>query len=180
MNPKGGQDDRPRSYDLVQQQGGWVFLGFPEEHLRSILRVGALQLWDDARTIGKAPGQPVFFLQTRQQGAAWLGSGVVRQVEERWKAFGVYVETRAVLPRLLPIVAHEPHSTTASGHPPADSVRRRGTEAWENRTLAARLGFTEFRSRTPFLEETRDLRLSPADWSVLCQLQPHLRSLWPE
>jgi len=165
---------------VEQQQGGWVFVGFPDEHLRSILRAGATQLWDDARTIGKAPGQPVFFLQTRERGAAWLGSGIVRQVEERWKAFGVYVETWVVLPRLLPVVAPETGAPPPSGHRPADSVRRLGSAAWENRTLAARLGFTEFRSRTPYLEEARDLRLSGSDWAVVCELQPQLRTLWPE
>lgn len=165
---------------MAHHQAGWVFVGFPEEHLRSMLRVGTVRLWDDARTIGKAPGQPVLFLQTRQQGAAWLGSGIVRELEERWKAFGVYVETRTVLPRLLPVVASGASATGPNGNDPTESVRRRGSAAWENRTLAARLGFTEFRTRTPYLEETRDLRLSESDRALLCALQPQLQALWPE
>jgi hypothetical protein len=51
--------------------------------------------------------------------------------------------------------------------------------AWENRTLASRIGIEGSRSRTPYLEEERDIRLSPADWSLLVQLQPALQDLRP-
>jgi hypothetical protein len=165
---------------MAARSGGWVFIGFPDEHLRTMLTAGTTRLWEDARTIGKADGQPVLFLQTREQGAAWIGSGVVRRVEERWKAFGVVVETRTVLPRLLPVVAHDGGHPSGSAAPIVASIRDRGMAVWENRTLAARLGFAGFRSRTPYLEEARDLRLSASDWDVLCQLQPSLRGLWPE
>jgi hypothetical protein len=164
---------------MANQVEGWVFVGFPDEHLRSMLRPGSIRLWDDARTIGKLPGQPVLFLQTREHGAAWVGSGVVTGTEERWKAFGVYVETRTVLPRMLVTVALDPDIHPKGRPRTVDSIRSQGMAAWENRTLAARLGFAGFRSRTPFLEEARDLRLTASDWNVLRQLQPSLRSLWP-
>ncbi|MGP8075173.1 MAG: hypothetical protein ACLP8Y_00285 [Thermoplasmata archaeon] len=158
---------------------GWVFVGFPDEHLRSMLRLGTVRLWDDARTIGKQAGQPVFFLQTRQRGAAWVGAGVVSSVEERWKAFGVYVETRTVLPRMIAAMTGDPARHPSSGNHAVDSIRSQGMAAWENRTLAARVGLAGFRSRTPYLDETRDLRLTASDWGVLCQLQPSLSTLWP-
>jgi|GEM_PF-6155958 len=164
---------------IANQVEGWVFVGFPDEHLRSMLRPGSIRLWDDARTIGKLPGQPVLFLQTREHGAAWVGSGVVTSMEERWKAFGVYVETRTVLARMLGTVALDPDIPPKGKPRTVDSIRSQGMAAWENRTLAARVGFAGFRSRTPFLEEQRDLRLTASDWSLLCQLQPSLRSLWP-
>jgi hypothetical protein len=158
---------------------GWVFVGFPDEHLRAMLRPGTVRLWDDARTVGKRPGQPVLFLQTRGLGAAWVGSGVVTEVEERWKAFGVYVETRKVLSRLLATMTAYPDGRPTGGTRAVDSIRSQGMAAWENRTLAARIGFPGFRSRTPYLEGERDLRLSATDFSMLCQLQPSLASLWP-
>jgi hypothetical protein len=164
---------------MVDHLQGWVFVGFPEEHLRSMLRPGAVRLWDDARTIGKFPGQPVLFLQTRERGAAWVGAGLVTGVEERWRAFGVYVETRTVLARMIVALPGDAESHPGSGHHAVDAVRSQGMAAWENRTLAARLGFQGFRSRTPYLEAERDLRLTASDWNVLCQLQPSLRDLWP-
>jgi hypothetical protein len=164
---------------MTNQFEGWVFLGFPDEHLRSMLRPGTVHLWEDARTIGKIPGQAVLFLQTRERGAAWVGSGVVTGVEERWKAFGVYVETRTVLAHMLTTVKRNPDSLPDRGDRAVDSIRSRGMAAWENRTLAARIGFGGFRSRTPYLGEERDIRLTASDWRVLCQLQPSLSSLWP-
>lgn len=157
-----------------------MFVGFPDEHLRSMLRPGTVRLWEDARTIGKTPGQPVLFLQTRERGAAWVGSGVITGMDERWKAFGVFVETRTVLARMLPTESRDAAGLPTKGPGSADSIRTRGMAAWENRTLAARMGFEGFRSRTPYLEEGRDIRLTASDWSVLCQLQPSLRSLWPK
>jgi hypothetical protein len=164
---------------MVNQLEGWVFVGYSDENLLSMVRPGTVRLWDDARTIGKAAGQPVLFLQTQGKAPAWAGSGVVTEVEERWKAFGVYVETRTVLSRLLATVV-----SNAGGHPTedtrqVDAIRSQGAAAWENRTLAARIGFGGFRARTPYLEEERDIRLTAADLSVLCQLQPALRALWP-
>jgi hypothetical protein len=158
---------------------GWVFVGFPEEHLRTMLRPGTTRLWDDARTIGKVPGQPVLFLQTREQGAAWVGSGVVIRVEERWKALGVYVETRTVLPRMLETVSPDRDDPTKGGAHAAHSIGTQGMGAWENRALASRLGFAGFQPRTPYLHAERDLRLTASDGALLCQLQPSLRSLWP-
>jgi len=164
---------------MANQVRGWVFIGFPDEHLRSLLRAGETRLWDDAHTIGKQPGQAVLFLQTRDQGAAWVGAGVVVGVEERWKNFGVYVETRTVLPRMIATVGKASVDQPASPAHPADSIRSRGMAAWENRTLATRLGFAGFQSRTPFLDDGRDTRLTASDWILLCQLQPSLKSLWP-
>lgn len=164
---------------MANQLEGWVFVGFPDEHLRWMLKPGSVRLWDDARTIGKTPGQPVLFLQSRDRGAAWVGSGVVSRVEERWQAFGVWVETRVVLARMLPTVARDPDGNPKGGTRAFDSIDSQGMAAWENRTLAARIGLVEFRSRTPYLEEGRDIRLTASDWRVLCQLQPSLRSLLP-
>lgn len=164
---------------MANQLVGWVFVGHPDEHLRAMLRPGTLRLWDDARTIGKAPGQPVLFLQTRETGSAWIGSGVVRRVEERWKAYGVYVETRTVLARLLVTIDPGPVGREGRGSEISDSIRSQGMAAWENRTLAARVGFGGFQSRTPYLEEARDVRLTGSDWRLLCQLQPALSRLWP-
>ena len=165
---------------MANQVEGWVLVGFPDEHLRSMLRPGTVRLWDDARTIGKTPGQPVLFLQTRERGAAWVGSGAITAVDERWKAFGVYVETRILLARMLVTEAGRPDGLPKTGLRSADSIRSQGMAAWENRTLAARMGFEGFRSRTPYLEEGRDIRLTASDLNVLYQLQPALRSLWPK
>ncbi len=165
---------------MANQLEGWVFVGFSDENLLSMLHPGTVHLWDDARTIGKAPGQPVLFLQTQGKAPAWAGFGVVTQVEERWKAFGVYVETRTVLSRLLVTVVSESSGPPTKGTSHVDSIRSQGPAAWENRTLAARIGFGGFRARTPYLEEERDIRLTASDRNVLCQLQPALRSLWPE
>ncbi len=164
---------------ITNQIEGWVFVGFPDEHLPSLLRAGTTRLWDDARTIGKQPGHPVLFLQTRERGASWVGAGVIAEVEERWKAFGVYVETRTVLARMLPTMTGVSGSHPPSVSSPVDSIRSQGMAAWENRTLAARIGLAGFRSRTPFLEGERDLRLTSSDRSLLCQLQPSLNRLWP-
>lgn len=108
-----------------------------------------------------------------------MGAGVVGSVEERWKAFGVYVETRTILPRMIAAMTGDPDRHPTSGNLAVDSIRSQGMAAWENRALAARVGFAGFRSRTPYLEETRDLRLTASDWAVLCQLQPSLSILWP-
>ncbi|HLN50471.1 MAG: hypothetical protein ACLQD9_08155 [Thermoplasmata archaeon] len=164
---------------MANQLEGWVFVSFPDEHLPSMLRPGTVRLWDDARTIGKVPGQPVLFLQTEGKAPAWVGSGVVTEVEERWKAFGVYVETRTVLANVLATVAPDVGGHPTKGTVTADSIRSQGVAAWENRALAARLGFGGFRTRTPYLGEERDMRLTASDRSVLCQLQPALKALWP-
>lgn len=164
---------------IANQVVGWVFVGYPDEHLRSLLRAGTVHLWDDAHTIGKVPGQPVLFLQTREKGAAWVGSGVIRGVEERWKMFGVYVETRTILARMFPTHTAYPDRQSERHLASVESIRSRGTTAWENRSLAARVGIIDHRSRTPYLEEGRDIRLTDSDWRVLCELQPSLPTLWP-
>ncbi len=164
---------------MTSELVGWVFVGYPDEHLRSILRAGTVRLWDDAHTIGKVPGQPVLFLQTREKGAAWIGSGVIRGVEERWKMFGVYVETRTVLARMIPTLTAYPDGDSDRYPSSVVSIRTQGAAAWENRTLAARVGILDYRTRTPYLEEGRDVRLTGSDWRVLCELQPSLRMLWP-
>ena len=164
---------------MANQVVGWVFAGYPDEHLRAMLRPGTVHLWDDAHTIGKSPGQPVLFLQTRERGAAWVGSGVVLSAEERWKAFGVYVETRTILTRMIPTLTVGPEGPPNGRAAFVESIRAQGPAAWENRTLAARVGLIDFRFRTPYLEEGRDIRLTAADWRVLCELQPLLRTLWP-
>lgn len=144
----------------ADQLVGWVFVGCPNEHLRILLRPNATHLWGDARTIEKVAGQPVLFLQTRAEGSAWIGSGVVAGLEERWKAFGVYVRTGRILPRLLRvIVPPEPERLPEPGTWTGGSL---GAAPWENRTLAARLGLGDFRLRTPYLEQGRDVRLTAA------------------
>ena len=176
VGPAGAWSSTMMANELV----GWVFVGYPDEHLRSILRAGTVHLWDDARTMGKVPGQPVLFLQTQEQGAAWIGSGVVHGVEERWKAFGVYVETRTILARMVPAFPASPEDSPGHHRPVSmESIRFQGAAAWENRTLAARVGLVAYRSRTPYLEEGRDVRLTGSDWRILCELQPSLRTLWP-
>ena len=165
---------------MANELVGWVFVGYPDERFRQIVRAGEVHLWDDARTIGKTPGQPILYLQTWKRGAAWVGSGVVIRVEERWKAFGVYVETRSILTRLIPTLAVEPEGPPDGRITSVESIRAQGPAAWENRTLAARVGILEHRTRTPFLEEGRDVPLTAADWRLLCELQPSLRALWPE
>ena len=164
---------------MTNEVVGWVFVGYPDEHIRQIVRAGEVHLWDDAHTIGKVPGQPVLFLQTRERGAAWVGSGVVSGLEERWRAFGVYVKTRSILTRMIPTLAVEPEGPPDGRITSVESIRAQGPAAWENRTLAARVGIIEHRSRTPYLEEGRDIRLTGWDWRVLCELQPLLRALWP-
>jgi len=165
---------------IVAPLDGWVFAGFPDERLLSMIRPGTGRLWDDARTMGKRPGEPVLFLQLGPRGAAWVGSGTVSGLEERWKAFGVHVTTRRVLPRPLPAIATESATRDAGLRQAQVSIRTRGIAAWENRTLAARIGLAEFRLRTPYLEESRDTRLSASDWGLLCELQPRLADLRPE
>lgn len=158
---------------MADQLVGWVFVGYPDEHLRTLLRPRAVRFWSDARTIEKVVGQPVLYLQTRDEGSAWIGSGAVVELEERWKAFGVHVETRSVLPRLLRVIAATRQSDITR------SVLSLGGAPWENRTLATHLGLAEFRSRTPYLEQGRDVRLTASDWHHLTELQPALLDLWP-
>jgi len=165
---------------MPNQLLGWVFVGFPDEDLRSLLRARTIHLWEDARSAGKEPGQPVLFLQAHERGADWVGSGVVKEVEERWKPLGVYVETRTVLTRSLALVASGLGRHLTDGTRPVDSYRSTASTVWENRALAARIGLPGYRSRTPFLEGERDFRVTLSDWNLLCQLQPSLKGLLPK
>ncbi len=149
----------------------WVLCGDEDEDLRSILRPGRSHLWSDARLAGKEIGQFVLFLQTGRGPPAWIGSGVIAGIEERWRIFGVWVDCRTLLPRPLVAIAR-------SVPDPGVSSRAEVT-SWENRTLATRIGLRGFRMRTPFLEDGRDLRLTALDTGRLLQLQPELRRLWP-
>ncbi len=156
---------------MTPGESGWVLCGDEDEELRSILRPGRSHLWNDARLAGKEIGQLVLFLQTGRGPPAWIGSGAVAGIEERWRIFGVSVDCRVLFAR--PLVAIAP-SVPGTGDSSTTEVG-----SWENRTLATRIGLRGFRMRTPFLEEGRDLRLTASDLERLLQLQPELRCLWP-
>ncbi len=152
---------------VADQDAGWVFVTEPDEPLAPWLKVGAERDWGDARTLGRAPGQPVLFLRAGGSGAWWVGSGRVVDVSERWRAFGV--RTRCVHRSSPPIPAVPPRTVSAPG-----------PVAWENRALAARLGLDRFRSRTPYLDASRAMRLTSLDLDRLEEVQPRLATLWPE
>ncbi len=147
----------------------WVLCGDEDEDLRSILRPGRSHLWSDARLTGKEIGQFVLFLQTGRGPPAWIGSGAVAGIAERWKIFGVWVDCRVLLARPLVAIARSVPGTGDSSTTEVGS--------WENRTLATRIGLRGFRMRTPFLEGGCDLRLTSSDTELLLQLQPELRRL---
>ncbi len=144
-----------------------MFVAEPDEPLARWLEVGTERHWGDARTLGMAPGQPVLFLRVGGSGAWWVGSGTVVDVGERWRAFGV--RTRCVRRSSPPLPAVPP-----------DTVSPTGSVAWENRALAARLGIGRFRSRTPYLDASRAMRLTSLDLDRLEAIQPRLAALWPE
>lgn len=153
---------------------GWVFSADLDEDVRSWLRVGGRHLWGGARSLGKERQQPVLFLRAGPPRARWLGSGVVLEPEERWKAFGVWVECRRVLKRPLPAL---PEKHGSSDRPEVAEILRAGAPAWENRALAAKIGLAGFRFTTPYLDDDEDLRVSASDWERLFRLQPGLRDL---
>jgi hypothetical protein len=157
---------------------GWVFVADSKERLREWVRPGSTRLWDDARSVGKEPGQPVLFLQLLRSGARWEGSGSIVDVEERWKAFGVRVRCNRLLPAGLPAVLRAASDTAGAVIDGSAGVAR--PDEWENRNLAALLGLIEFGSRTPFLNEGRDVRLTDADLRSVLALQPAIRQLLPE
>lgn len=145
--------------------------------MREWLRPGSVRLWEDARTISKEPGAPVLYLQLGERGPRWEGAGRVVEVEERWKSFGVYVRCTKVLPRGIHAVPRIPDPAASKGTPARTSYP--AEEAWENRSLASLLGLHRFQTRTPFLDEGRDLRLTGSDLRLLVDLQPGLAQLIP-
>ncbi len=161
---------------LSNHQVGWVFVAYPDERMRTLLRAGRESKWSDARTTAMEPGQPVLFLQLGDGSPTWAGAGRVVGVEERWRMFGVRTQCLTKLAR--PLVAVPARS-------PGASAAGRATEhldnaaLWENRSLAERVGLHRFRSRTPYLEEGRVLRLTAADLHHLLELQPALGRIWP-
>jgi len=159
---------------FANQHVGWVFLGYPDERLRSWLRPGRVHLFEDARAIAKEEGAPVLFLQLGARSAHWVGAGTVAGLEERWKMFGVHVRCTRVLSPGLPSVP--PARPASEGGGPATDLFR---VPWENRALASHLGLDGFRSTTPYLDDRRDLRLTAYDLRRLVDLQPGLRALVP-
>ncbi|MHB1435479.1 MAG: hypothetical protein ACYCPN_01575 [Thermoplasmata archaeon] len=151
---------------MPDQLVGWVFVGYDDEDLRRELRLGHPYVWRDARTQGKEVGHPVLYLQTGGV-PRWVGAGRIRELDERWKIFGVSV----VLDRWIapPLPARARGTVPVPG-----AVEQAGR--WENRTLADRIGIPGHRTHTPFLDEGRDLRLTAADRDELFRQQPALRA----
>ncbi len=161
---------------FAEHPSGWVFLGFPDEALRRWLRAGTVRLWSDARSISKVEGQSVLFLQLGKAGAHWEGAGRIEAPEERWRQFGVRVRCTQLLPHPLPAVPATVSEPTATGNPSREP-RIPSEDLWENRALASLVGLHRFRSRTPYLEDSRDLRLSDSDVRLLRTLQPGIEPL---
>lgn len=151
---------------MPDQIVGWVFVGDDDEDLRRMLRPNAPFCWRDARTQGKSVGQPVLLLQTGGT-PRWVGRGHIHSLDYRWKIFGVTVMLDGWIDP--PLVARAPESAN-----PDRGVYLHARH-WENRTLASRIGLPGFHSRTPYLEEGRDLRLTRADLEELIRQQPALR-----
>ncbi len=147
---------------------GWVIQAHEDEPLNLWLRPRAERLWEDARSAGKEPGQPVLFLQRGRGPPAWIGWGQILESPERWKVYGVNTVCTEVLDPPLPVV--DPH---------VDRNMISNTEDhWENRALGTALGLLRYRNRTPYGEEgARDLRLTCADLHQLSRAQPGLRRL---
>ena len=154
--------------------GGWVFCADPDDDVRKWLRPGVQHLWESARSVGKEAGQHVLFLLENPRSSAWLGSGEIVELEERWKMFGVVVECKKRLPHPLPSL---PTLQERAGRPEATNLIKAGASPWENRDLATRIGLSGFRSRTPSAEWAADLLLSPEDLERLLVLRPALKNL---
>ncbi len=150
------------------QTVGWVIQLEADEPLNLWLRPGSEHVWEDARSAGKVPGQPVLFVQTGQGPVAWVGWGRVLQGDERWRVYGVPTTCGGrldpPLPVLDPSVEFGPGSSTA--------------DLWDNRALGATLGLLRYRERTPYREVgARDLRLTDGDLHRLAEAQPKLRQV---
>jgi hypothetical protein len=147
---------------------GWVMLASEDEPLSLWLHAGAAHFWEDARSAGKEPGQPVLFLQTGRGPPCWMGWGRVLEPLERWRVYGVRTVCAELLKPPLPVV-----DPTVG----LESVSDAG-DLWENRALGAALGLLRYRDRTPYGEVgARDLRLTDADLHQLVRAQPGLRRL---
>jgi hypothetical protein len=146
---------------------GWVFQVGPEDPLSPWLKPGATRTWDDASAAGKEPGQPVLFLQRREEATAtWNGHGHVLSPLERWKAYGVRTVCSEVIEPPLPVA-----------EPSAVALAHLGSEhSWENRALGSVLGLLRYRDRTPYHEVgARVLRLTSSDLYLVGLAQPRLR-----
>ncbi len=152
---------------------GWVFQGYEDENLAARLRPGRVDLWGDARSRGKVPGQPVLYLQADRRSPHWVGWGRIVPPEERWLVFGVPVRCEGIIPEGLPVFA--PATTTPGQGADGDTGAR---HEWEYRELGHALGLGGHRERTPFLDNgARDLRVSAHDLAHLLRLQPGLAEL---
>lgn len=150
------------------QTVGWVIQGQVDEPLDLWLEPGTERLWEDARSAGKEPGQPVLFLQAGQARPAWVAWGRILEPKERWKIYGVRTVCAERLDPPLPVVASSVDFDAVSGD----------AEFWENRALGAALGLLRHRDRTPYGDVgARDLRLTGADLGHLVRAQPGLRRL---
>jgi hypothetical protein len=147
---------------------GWVIQAPEDEPPNRWLSPGTEHLWEDARSAGKEPGQPVLFLQSGRDPPTWIGWGRILESSERWKVYGVRTVCGERLVPALEVIDPSVNLETISG----------SEERWENRALGAALGLLHFRNRTPYGEVgARDLRLTDADLHQLVRAQPRLRSL---
>ncbi len=140
---------------------GWVVVGYPDEALVRILEPGRVHEWGDSRGAGKHPGQKVLFLQTGGPVPRWVGWGKVLEPAESWRVLG----TRTICDGRFdpPLPAWDPVNP------------RPGGGDWEIRSLAATLGLSSFRERTPYLDnDARDHRLTARDCHRLLEMQPAL------
>ena len=155
---------------------GWVIQGYANERIDLDLAPGTVRRWDDARSRGKVPGQPVLFLRTHPRGSRWVGWGRVVEPEERWRVLGVAVRCEGVARPGLPVVASGYAPRPRAGIPPELSRHE-----WEFRELGFVLGLATQHERPPYLEsDARDLRLSAHDLRFLLRLQPALARLGRE
>lgn len=159
----------PWNVPLSQERTvGWVILAHEDEPLNLWLRPRGERLWEDARSAGKEPGQPVLFLQSGPGPPMWAGWGRVLEAPERWKVYGVSTVCVGVLDPSLPVVDPSIDPGTISS----------SEDLWENRALGSALGLLRYRNRTPYGEVgARDLRITCADLQILGSAQPGLRRL---
>lgn len=152
---------------------GWIIRGYPDEVLARALRPGDVYAWDDARTLGKEPGQPVLYLETAQRAPRWVGWGRIAPAAERWRVHGVVVECRMRI--------HPAWPAAPTGLPPSSTLRPANSPPghdWETPALGRLLQLSRARERTPYMDtDARDIRLTAGDLSYLVQLQPRLATL---